>query len=140
MTDPQLAVTHAQLEAVLAEAAFARIYDFRVGDIGWGKCTIEVPFQSAFERPGGVVSGPVLMAAADVAMWLALMTRTGPSERLVTVEMTSAFLCGARREDFRCTATVLRLGRRVAYGVAECTDPAGRLLTHHTLTYARAEV
>lgn len=34
-------------------------------------------FQEAFERPGGMVSGHVYMAAADVAMWLAIKTRPG---------------------------------------------------------------
>jgi acyl-coenzyme A thioesterase PaaI-like protein len=33
-----------------------------------------VPFDAALERPGGIVSGMTLMGAADVAMWLAIMT------------------------------------------------------------------
>lgn len=36
----------------------------------------------------------------------------------------------------RCRARVLKLGRRLVYGVAECLA-GDRLLTHHTLTYAR---
>jgi crotonobetainyl-CoA:carnitine CoA-transferase CaiB-like acyl-CoA transferase len=31
------------------------------------ECVLSVPFQPAFERPGGIVSGQVFMAAADVA-------------------------------------------------------------------------
>lgn len=29
---------------------------------------------------------------------------------------------------------------RLIYGVAECTDGKGRLLTHHTVTYIRPEL
>lgn len=83
------------------------------------------------------MSGQVFMAAADVAMWLAIKTKLGMAESSVTAEMTTSFLAGAKREGFRCTATVLKLGRRLIYGVAECVDSDGRLLSHHTVTYIR---
>ena len=102
-----------------------------------GVCALHVPHQPIFERPDGLLSGPVFMAAADVAMWLAIMTRTGIIDRLVTVEMKTNFLAGSRGADVTCTATVLRLGKRLIYGTAECRDPSGVLLTHHTLTYIR---
>ena len=104
-----------------------------------GQCSLDVPFQEAFERPGGIVSGQVFMAAADVAMWLAIKTKLGLNDSSVTAEMKTNFLGGARRQEFRCTARVLKLGRRLIYGVAECVDSAGRLLAHHTVTYIRAE-
>ncbi len=132
-----LAVTEAELRRVLDEVAFTRVYGFRLQALGDGECTLEVPFQSAFERPGGIVSGQVLMAAADVAMWLAIMTRLGAADGSVTAGMTSAFLGAARREPFCCTARIVKLGRRLVYGVAESVGASGRLLAHHSLTYAR---
>jgi acyl-coenzyme A thioesterase PaaI-like protein len=77
------------------------------------------------------------MAAADVAMWLAIMTRLGATDGSVTAGMTSAFLGAARREPFHCTARIVKLGRRLVYGVAESMGAGGRLLAHHSLTYAR---
>jgi uncharacterized protein (TIGR00369 family) len=134
-----LAVTAAELQQLLDEVTFTRHYGFRLCAIADGECTLHVPFQAAFERPGGIVSGPVFMAAADVAMWLAVMTRLGRTDTSVTVELTTAFLRAARQADFRCTAKILRLGKRLIYGVAECVDLTGTLLTHHTLTYARPD-
>jgi uncharacterized protein (TIGR00369 family) len=134
-----LAATESELQQVLSEAAFARIYGFRLHSIANGECTLDVPFQTAFERPGGLVSGPVFMAAADVAMWLALLTRLGPADGSVTVEMKTNFLSAAKQEDFRCTAKILKLGKRLVYGVAECVTREGALLTHHTLTYFRPD-
>lgn len=133
-----LAVNDAELRRLLEEVAFTRAYGFRLHAIDDGQCTLEVPFQSHFERPGGIVSGQVFMAAADVAMWLAIMTRLGSSDGSVTASMTSAFLGAARREPFRCTARIVKLGRRLVYGVAESVGAGGRLLAHHSLTYARA--
>jgi uncharacterized protein (TIGR00369 family) len=134
-----LAATESELQQVLSEAAFARIYGFRLHSIANGECTLHVPFQHAFERPGGLVSGPVFMAAADVAMWLALLTRLGPADGSVTVEMKTNFLSAAKQEDFRCAARILKLGKRLVYGVAECVTTKGTLLTHHTLTYFRPD-
>jgi uncharacterized protein (TIGR00369 family) len=139
MMSPPLAVTAAELQQLLDEVAFTRHYGFYLCAIGDGECTLHVPFQAAFERPGGIVSGQVFMAAADVAMWLAIMTRLGKVDTSVTVELTTAFLHAARQEDFRCTAKILRLGKRLIYGVAECANLTGTLLTHHTLTYARPD-
>lgn len=134
-----LACSEHDLEQLLATVAFTRNFGFVIRGIGDGQCSIDVPFQSAFERPGGVVSGQVFMAAADVAMWLAIKTKLGMEDSSVTAEMKTNFLRGARQEGFRCTAEVLKLGRRLIYGVAGCADSKGRLLTHHTVTYIRSE-
>ncbi len=90
-----------------------------------GQCTLEVPFQAAFERPGGIVSGQVFMAAADVAMWLAIMTRLGAHDDSVTAGMTSAFLGAARRESFRCTARIVKLGGGSSTASPRVSAPAG---------------
>src|SRR5215510_5198150 len=104
-----LASTEAELQGILDDVAFTRSYGFRLHTIDEGRCTLAVPFQSAFERPGGIVSGQVFMAAADVAMWLAILTRLGPRDGSVTAGMTTAFLGAARRESFRCTAHIMKL-------------------------------
>ena len=127
----------AEVEAWLANAAFNTFYRFRVGALGAGECTIEAPYRDEFERPGGGVSGPVLMAATDVAIYLAIATRCGAHQRWVTVDLKTAFLRAAVREPFTFQARVLRLGRRLAYVVAECARADGALLTHHTATYTR---
>ena len=121
-----LAATEAELRHLLAEVPFTRAYGFRLHAIAPGQCTLDVPFQPLFERPGGIVGGQVFMAAADVAMWLAIMTRLGSSDGSVTATMTSAFLDAARHEPFRCTARVVKLGRRLVYGVAESVSGSGR--------------
>ena len=134
-----LAVTITKLRRLLSEAPFTRVYGFKVHSVADGECTLHVPFQSAFERPGGLVSGPVYMAAADVAMWLAIVTRLGIEDKSLTAKMTTAFLNAGRQEDFFCTAKVLKLGTRLIYGTAECVTSGGKLLTHHTMTYIRPD-
>ena len=94
-----------------------------------------MPFRRALERPGGTVNGPAFMAAADCAMWLAIKRHIGLEHDAVTSELNTAFLNAARRETVYCTARVLKLGKRIIYGTAECHDRRGKLFTHHTVTY-----
>ena len=134
-----LAVTASELQQLLSETKFTRGYGFQLHSIGDGECTLHVPFREDFERPGGVVSGQVYMAAADVAMWLAIMTKRGTDDPSVTVAMQTSFIRGARREDLRCSAKLLKLGKRLIHGVAACATLDGTLLTHHTITYMRPD-
>jgi uncharacterized protein (TIGR00369 family) len=134
-----LAATASELQGILSETKFTQGYGFQLHSIGDGECTLHVPYREAFERPGGVVSGQVYMAAADVAMWLAIKTKRGMDDPSVTVAMQTTFIRSARREDLRCTARLLKLGRRLIHGVAECVTLDGKLLSHHTITYMRPD-
>lgn len=127
------------LNGVLAATLFLQSYRFRVLTCAPGECVMEVPFDPALERPGGIVSGMTLMGAADVAMWLAIMTVRGTLEQWVTSDMKTAFLRSARQETVACAARVLKLGRRTAYGTAECSAPAAGLIAHHVVTYAKVD-
>jgi acyl-coenzyme A thioesterase PaaI-like protein len=132
-----LAVHPEELSELLARVAFTRQYGFTLHAIDDGECTLEVPFQAAFERPGGIVSGQVFMAAADAAMWLAIMTRFGKEDASVTAGMTTNFLSAARKEAFLSRARIVKAGQRLIFGVAECASHDGRPLAHHTITYVR---
>jgi uncharacterized protein (TIGR00369 family) len=129
--------TASELTDLLQGLEFTRRFGFEVVDVGDGECEVAVPYLPEYDRPGGIVSGLVYMHAADVTFWLSIKTRLGSDEPSVTSSMTTAFLGSARQEALRCRARVVKLGRRLIYGVAECSA-AGRSLTHHTLTYVRS--
>lgn len=153
-----LSVSIRDLNALLDAHEFTRRHGLRVVAVGDGECELEVPYRPENDRPilrgaspleaaapgdpghrhppGGVVSGHVYMHAADVAFWLAIKTRLGLDDASVTSSMTTAFLGSARREPLQCRARVLKLGRRLVYGTADCFARE-RPMTHHTLTYAR---
>ena len=131
-----LAVTEAELQKLLAETTFTRKYGFTLHSFADGECTLRVPFQEEFERPGGIVGGQVFMTAADVALWLAIKTRLGIEDGSVTAEMKTNFLGAARREEFLCRAKILKMGKRLIFGTAECSSDA-RIFAYHTLTYIR---
>jgi acyl-coenzyme A thioesterase PaaI-like protein len=128
-------VTVDQLQQLLDhDSAFTKSYGFLVTAVSAGSCSLDVPHLPHFERPGGIMSGQVLMTAADVAMWLAIKTLRGIDDTSVTSHMQTDFLEGAH-EPFTCNAVVLKLGRRTSFGTAECVSKSGTLLAHHTMSY-----
>ena len=137
MAAPKLAATKRELQALLERSRFVRSYGFRMVSVDADAATIELPFRRALERPGGIVNGPALMAAADCAMWVAIKSRIGIDRDALTSELNTAFLAPAIEEPVRCTARILKLGKRSIYGVAECHSRAGKLFSHHTVTYVR---
>ena len=131
--------TRRALQALLDGSKFIRHYGFRVLRAADGACTIELPHRAALERPGGIINGPALMAAADCAMWLAIKAKLGMESDALTSELNTAFLAPAKGEHVYCTAEILRLSRRRIYGTARCHGKSGRLFSHHTVTYIRPD-
>ena len=128
-----------RLQELLDRSEFIRAYGFRVVSVSKEKCTLELPHRAELERPGGIINGPALMAAADCAMWLAVKARLGLDKDALTSELNTAFLAPAMGEHVYCTARILKAGRRRIYGVAECHGKKGNLFSHHTVTYVRPE-
>ena len=123
------------LQRLLDASPFARVYKFEVLSAADGKCSIRIPYNAQFDRPDGIVSGQVVMTAADVAMWLAIKTVRGIDDASVTTHMETHFFQSARQEPILCHAEILKSGRRRSFGTARCVTEAGDLLTYHTLTY-----
>jgi len=127
--------TKAQLQKLLNASKFIRHYGFRVVRSNEESCVIELPHKPLLERPGGIINGPALMAAADCAMWLAIKTRIGVDKDALTAELNTAFLSPAKGEHVYCTARILKVGRRSIYGTAECHSKSGQIYSHHTVTF-----
>jgi uncharacterized protein (TIGR00369 family) len=68
-------------------------------------------------RPGGTVSGPAMFGLADVAMYLAILSRIGPVALAVTTNCAIDFMRKpAAGRDLVAEARVLKLGRTLAVG------------------------
>ena len=75
-----LMISVEKLNNILANTPFLKPYGFNVKTCATGQCTVLVPFMQSLERPGGIVSGMLLMEAGDVAMWLVVITLRGTEE------------------------------------------------------------
>src|SRR3979411_2228679 len=89
-------------------------------------------------RPGGTVSGPTLMALADFAMYVVLLSAIGPVGLAVTTNLTINFLRkGQPGADVLAAAKLLKLGKRLAVGeVVLLSGTSPDPIAHVTSTYS----
>jgi uncharacterized protein (TIGR00369 family) len=101
-------------------------------------CRLRQRFRENMLRPGGTVSGPTLMALADCAMYVVLLSAIGPIGLAVTTNLNINFLRkGAAGQDVLADARLLKLGRRLAVGeVNLLSGTAPDPIAHVTATYS----
>ncbi|MES2847220.1 MAG: PaaI family thioesterase [Pseudomonadota bacterium] len=89
-------------------------------------------------RPGGTVSGPAMFGLADVAMYLAILSRIGPVALAVTTNCAIDFMRKpAAGRDLMAEARVLKLGRTLAVGdVLIFSDGSDAPVARASLTYS----
>ncbi len=89
-------------------------------------------------RPGGTVSGPVMMAVADVAMYVALLAEIGIVPLAVTTNLSINFLRKPRADkDLLAHCQLIKVGKTLAVGeVSLYSDGSDELVAHVVTTYA----
>ena len=88
-------------------------------------------------RPGGTVSGPAMMALADLAAYVAILASLGPVALAVTTNLNINFLRRPKPGALVADCRLIKLGRRLAVAEVEIRaegDP--ELAAHAVLTYA----
>ena len=111
--------------------------DMQVESVLPGAVTIRVPYRDEFVRPGGTVSGPVMMAVADFAMYGVVLSLIGRVELAVTTNLSINFLRRPPPGDVLAKARILKLGKRLAVGeVLLHGGDDEDLVAHVTSTYS----
>ncbi len=91
--------------------------DFAVERAEEAGVTLRLKVAERHLRPGDTVSGPTIFALADVAMYLAILSRVGPVALTVTTSCAIDFMRKpAAGRDLLGTARLLKLGRSLAVG------------------------
>ncbi|MCK8784473.1 PaaI family thioesterase [Roseomonas sp. NAR14] len=102
-----------------------------------GTALLRLPHHADLLRPGGSISGPALMALADVAMWAALLSMTGGRDESLTSNLNITFLRRPAPRAVLAEARVLKRGARLAYGeVALRSEGSADVVAHVTTTWA----
>ena len=106
-----------------------------VGDMG---ATIRQPVGPNELRPGGTVSGPVLMAVADVALYIAILGEIGIVPLAVTTNLSINFLrkpAGDRAIIGVCK--LMKVGKALAVGeVSLYSEGSDEVVAHVVGTYS----
>jgi uncharacterized protein (TIGR00369 family) len=101
-------------------------------------CLLRQRYSEKMLRPGGTVSGPTLMALADFAMYVVLLSAIGPIGLAVTTNLNINFLRkGLPGQDVLAAARLLKLGKRLAVGeVNLLSGTSPDPIAHVTSTYS----
>ncbi len=101
-------------------------------------CLLRQRYSDQMLRPGGTISGPTLMALADCAMYVVLLSAIGPVGLAVTTNLSINFLRkGQPGQDVLAAARLLKLGKRLAVGeVNLLSGTSPDPIAHATSTYS----
>ena len=116
---------------------FARQLGVEVVELSGDRAVFRLPYREDFLRPGGTISGPMMMGLADLAMYGLVMSAIGRAELAVTTNLSINFLRRPPPQDLEARARLLKLGKRLAVGEVELYS-AGEadMVAHVVATYS----
>jgi uncharacterized protein (TIGR00369 family) len=119
-------------------APWVRELDLRILEARSGEVTLALPVTAKHVHEGGVLCGQTMMAAADTAMILAVMTRLGGFKPMTTVQLQTSFMrqIAGTSGSARIVARVLRMGKSLVFGEIQVLNADDELAAHATTTYA----
>jgi uncharacterized protein (TIGR00369 family) len=102
-----------------------------------GGARVRQSYNARFDRPGGTVSGPTMMALADFTMYVGVLASIGPVPLAVTTNLNINFLRKPSQRDLVAECRLLKLGKRLAVGeVILRSDGQEDPVAHVTATYS----
>lgn len=106
--------------------------------MGQGSATIRHKIGVAELRPGGTVSGPVMMTVADVALYVAILGEIGLVPLAVTTSLSINFLRKPSADrDILGICTLMKRGKSLAVGeVAIYSEGIAEPVAHAVGTYS----
>jgi uncharacterized protein (TIGR00369 family) len=118
-------------------APWVQSLGLQVASFEAGAVTLRLPQDPALCRIGGMVCGQALMAAADTAMVLAVVTLLGNRRLMSTVQLNTSFLKPLVNQDALVTARVIRAGKSLVFGEIDITAAEdGKSVCRASTTYA----
>lgn len=127
------------LQAALADlfAPWVQALNLRVESFEPGVVTLRLPQNDQLSRVGNMLCGQAMMAAADTAMVLALISHFGAFRPCTTVQMATSFLKPLSSQDALVEARLIRAGKALAFGEIDIRGADdGKSVCRATTTYA----
>lgn len=112
-------------------------FSYRMETLEEGYARLRMQFDERHVRPGGTISGPLLVMVADAALYAMVMSVLGLELLAVTSNLNIHFLRKPSPVDVIGEATLLRRGRRAIVGqVYLYSDGESEPIAHVTSSYA----
>lgn len=140
-TDLAARLTLPEVEAYLAEEFPQMAHGgptFAIEQVGRGTSRLRLLVRDEHLRPGGTVSGPSMMALADIALYVALLGAIGRVKLAVTTNFSINFLRRPEARDVAAECRYLKIGRSLAVGeatllMADGGDPVAHVVATYSI-------
>lgn len=126
----------ASIRAKAAQAPCIASLGIELLDFSPGACRLSARRDPAFDGVQPGFHGGMLAMVSDCAAWCAIVTQTGPDERLLTTDLSVKYL-NPCLTDAIVSARVIKLGRTLCPVQVELSDRDGRLAATAIVTYIR---
>lgn len=108
-----------------------------VDEVGPLSARMRMTYHERHIRPGGTISGPSMMALADLGLYVAILAHIGPVALAVTTSLNFNFLRKPEQRDLIADCRLLKLGKRLAVGdVSIYSEGSSDVVCHATGTYS----
>ncbi len=125
------------IELIEAELPVAASMGLVVESLVAGRVALRAPYRSDSLRPGGTLSGPTMMALADAALYLMVLSEVGLQPLAVTTNLNINFLRKPAPSDLIAVARPLKVGRRLVVGEVTLSSASDEVVVAHaTGTYS----
>lgn len=127
-----------KLQPLSARNPFLQFMGMELLDAREGWVRMKIEFRPEFLQPF-TVHGGAIYSLADAAAAHALMTLILPDQYPTTVEQRINFLKAVKSEDVFCEASIVHLGRTLAYAEVTLTTADGALVAKSAATLMRLD-
>lgn len=139
-SDHRVGLTRDEVEAYLA-VEFPQMArggpTYVIEAVGRGTARLRLLVREEHLRPGGTVSGPAMMALADIGLYVALLGAIGRVKFAVTTNLSINFLRRPGARDVVAECRYLKIGRSLAVGEAEIrAEGSDDVIAHVVATYS----
>ncbi len=133
-------ISEAQKEratASLERNSFARLIGMKLIDLQPSEATVQIEMRDDLRQPHGILHGGVTATLVDTAMAYAVITCLSEIEKASTVDLTVHYLRPHSEGAFKCTAKVVRAGRKILTVSADVFNERGKLFATAISTYMK---
>ncbi|MCE7961534.1 MAG: PaaI family thioesterase [Acidobacteria bacterium ACB1] len=121
---------------VLHDLPFAKLMGMKLVDMKLDEATITLDMRDDLRQPSGILHGGVTATLIDTAMAFAVRSRVDPDVATATIDLTVHYLRPHIEGPIRCTARVVRAGRRISSVSADVfAEKNGKLIATGLSTY-----
>ncbi|MCA1906023.1 MAG: PaaI family thioesterase [Desulfarculus sp.] len=125
------------IQPILARIERIPIYntlEMRVGEVGPGRFEVTIPRRQNYDGIFESLHGGILMTLADSTAAFAILTLTGPDQRMTTTDMNIRFLAPCL-SDATARARVIKFGRTLCPCAVDVVDAEENLVAVAQVTY-----